>query len=90
VYADRVVVQKYLNKISGAACLDRIDLHVEVTPVSFNELSVQNAKQTDSNTIREKSDSRAETVQAKRFQADGRHALQCANGSAKSAGNLCD
>lgn len=31
-------VQKYLNKISGPL-LDRIDLHVEVTPVDFNELS---------------------------------------------------
>jgi len=31
-------VQKYLNKISGPL-LDRIDLHVEVTPVAFNELS---------------------------------------------------
>ena len=32
------VVQRYLNKISGPL-LDRIDLHVEVTPVSFEELS---------------------------------------------------
>jgi magnesium chelatase family protein len=32
------VVQKYLNKISGPL-LDRIDLHVEVTPVHFDELS---------------------------------------------------
>ena len=32
------MVQKYLNKISGPL-LDRIDLHVEVTPVSFEELS---------------------------------------------------
>jgi magnesium chelatase family protein len=32
------VVQKYLNKISGPL-LDRIDLHVEVTPVAFSELS---------------------------------------------------
>jgi len=32
------MVQKYLNKISGPL-LDRIDLHVEVTPASFNELS---------------------------------------------------
>jgi magnesium chelatase family protein len=32
------VVQKYLNKISGPL-LDRIDLHVEVTPVPFRELS---------------------------------------------------
>ncbi len=31
-------VQKYLNKISGPL-LDRIDLHVEVTPVNFSELS---------------------------------------------------
>ncbi len=35
-----MMVQKYLNKISGPL-LDRIDLHVEVTPVSFNELSSQ-------------------------------------------------
>lgn len=34
------VVQKYLNKISGPL-LDRIDLHVEVTPVPFSELSKQ-------------------------------------------------
>lgn len=32
------VVQKYLSKISGPL-IDRIDLHVEVTPVNFNELS---------------------------------------------------
>ncbi|MDA0973473.1 MAG: YifB family Mg chelatase-like AAA ATPase [Bacteroidetes bacterium] len=32
------LVQKYLNKISGPL-LDRIDLHIEVTPVSFDELS---------------------------------------------------
>lgn len=32
------IVQKYLNKISGPL-LDRIDLHVEVTPVPFHELS---------------------------------------------------
>ena len=31
-------VQKYLNKISGPL-MDRIDLHVEVLPVAYNELS---------------------------------------------------
>lgn len=32
------IVQKYLNKVSGPL-LDRIDIHIEVTPVSFDELS---------------------------------------------------
>jgi magnesium chelatase family protein len=32
------VVQRYLNKISGPL-LDRIDLHVEVTPVPFSEIT---------------------------------------------------
>jgi len=32
------LVKKYLNKISGPL-LDRIDLHVEVTPVSYDELA---------------------------------------------------
>lgn len=32
------IVQNYLNKISGPL-LDRIDLHLEVTPVSFDELA---------------------------------------------------
>ncbi|MBL0128964.1 MAG: YifB family Mg chelatase-like AAA ATPase [Flavobacteriales bacterium] len=32
------VVQKYLNKVSGPL-LDRIDIHIEVTPVPFSELS---------------------------------------------------
>lgn len=32
------VVQKYLNKISGPL-LDRIDIHIEVTPVPFSELT---------------------------------------------------
>lgn len=37
------MVQRYLNKISGPL-LDRIDLHVEVTPVSFNELAGTDGK----------------------------------------------
>lgn len=35
-----MVVQRYLSKISGPL-LDRIDLHIEVTPVQFKELSDQ-------------------------------------------------
>ncbi|MDX2361880.1 MAG: ATP-binding protein [Crocinitomicaceae bacterium] len=32
------VVQRYLNKVSGPL-LDRIDLHVEVTPVNYDDLA---------------------------------------------------
>lgn len=59
------IVQKCLNKISGLL-LDRIDLHVEVTPVLFNEKSSQR-KTEYSNTIREKV-IRARELQAKRFE----------------------
>ena len=45
-------VQKYLNRISGPL-LDRIDLHVEVTPVAFNELSAV-SNQENSESIRER------------------------------------
>jgi magnesium chelatase family protein len=57
-------VQKYLNKISGPL-LDRIDLHVEVTPVDFNELS--STKKTESSaTIRERV-IKAREIQAERY-----------------------
>ncbi len=46
------IVQKYLNKISGPL-LDRIDLHVEVTPVPFSELSKEQRSET-SKDIRER------------------------------------
>lgn len=45
-------VQKYLNKISGPL-LDRIDLHVEVTPVPFSELSTLKPQENSSH-IRER------------------------------------
>ena len=44
------VVQKYLNKVSGPL-LDRIDLHVEVTPVSFDQMTGNRPSET-SETIR--------------------------------------
>ncbi len=59
------VVQKYLNKISGPL-MDRIDLHVEVTPVSFNELS-STKKAEKSELIRERV-IQARQIQTKRFE----------------------
>ena len=57
-------VQKYLNRISGPL-LDRIDLHVEVTPVEFNELSSSDPGESSS-VIRERV-IRARQKQYKRF-----------------------
>lgn len=59
------MVQRYLNKVSGPL-LDRIDLHVEVTPVSFNELSSQKTSE-NSDAVRERV-IKAREVQAKRFE----------------------
>jgi magnesium chelatase family protein len=58
------VVQKYLSKISGPL-LDRIDLHVEVTPVNFSELSSSRPAE-KSNLIRERV-MKARAVQDARF-----------------------
>ena len=58
-------VQKYLNKVSGPL-LDRIDLHVEVTPVSFDELSSTRKTETSAN-IRERV-IKAREIQTKRFE----------------------
>jgi magnesium chelatase family protein len=58
------MVQRYLNKISGPL-LDRIDLHVEVTPVAFSELS--SSKETEpSASIRERV-IKARAIQSERF-----------------------
>lgn len=57
-------VQKYLNKVSGPL-LDRIDLHVEVTPVPFQELSKDHITE-KSKTIRERVIS-AREIQKERF-----------------------
>ncbi len=60
------VVKRYLNKISGPL-LDRIDLHVEVTPVSYDELSNYSKPSEDSKSIIERVVN-AREIQAKRFQ----------------------
>jgi magnesium chelatase family protein len=55
-------VQKYLNKISGPL-LDRIDLHVEVTPVAFSELSSIRAQERSA-------DIRDRVIKAREMQAN--------------------
>ncbi len=58
------MVQKYLSKISGPL-LDRIDLHVEVTPVNFSELASERLAEKSEN-IRERVIN-AREVQLSRF-----------------------
>jgi magnesium chelatase family protein len=59
------MVQRYLNKISGPL-LDRIDLHVEVTPVAFSELSSARTSE-HSDSVRDRV-IKAREIQAKRFE----------------------
>jgi len=61
------IVQKYLNKISGPL-LDRIDLHIEVTPVPFNDLS-KNTIAEESKDIRQRVIN-SRLIQSKRFVND--------------------
>lgn len=63
------IVQRYLNKISGPL-MDRIDLHVEVVPVSFGELTLERPSE-KSEDIRKRV-IKARTIQQERYkQADG-------------------
>jgi magnesium chelatase family protein len=80
------VVQKYLNKVSGPL-LDRIDIHIEVTPVSYDELS--NKKQGEvSASIRER------VIQARKIQEEryaARTEIHCnAQMDSKLLKEICD
>ena len=55
-------VEKYLNRISGPL-LDRIDLHIEVVPVPFEELSKKN-------TGEQSKDVRARVIKARKIQTE--------------------
>ncbi len=57
-------VQKYLGKVSGPL-LDRIDIHIEVTPVNFDQLS-DNRKSEPSANVRERV-MKAREVQTQRY-----------------------
>lgn len=79
------VVQRYLSKISGPL-LDRIDLHVEVTPVEFNELAAKSNCE-KSMSIRERV-MQARMVQEQRFKRVDH--IHCnAQMSSKAVRELC-
>ncbi|RXF68059.1 YifB family Mg chelatase-like AAA ATPase [Arcticibacter tournemirensis] len=78
-------VQKYLSKVSGPL-LDRIDLHVEVTPVNFTELTSEREAES-SDAIRERV-IKAREIQTERFQ--GVKAVYCnAQMDSKSLREIC-
>ncbi|MGN1081271.1 MAG: YifB family Mg chelatase-like AAA ATPase, partial [Acutalibacteraceae bacterium] len=61
-------VRKYLNRISGPL-LDRIDLHIEVSPVRFDELDNKNPEE-KSSAIKERVN-KARDIQMKRYAGRG-------------------
>ena len=61
-------IQKYLSKISGPL-LDRIDIHIEVPPVRYKELSDESVGE-KSEKIKERVE-RARKIQLARFRGDG-------------------
>jgi magnesium chelatase family protein len=86
------VVQRYLNKISGPL-LDRIDIHVEVVPVAFSELTNTRPVET-SDKIRERV-IQARLIQEQRFLAlsngqEGQGGIYCnAQMSSKQVLSIC-
>src|SRR5690606_20258753 len=63
------MVQKYINRVSGPL-LDRIDLHVEVTPVVFGELTSKQPTEKSTDIRRRVIAARA--IQAQRFSTSPR------------------
>ena len=61
-------ISRYINKISGPL-LDRIDIHIEVAPVKFSELSSNNFSES-SDKIKERVNA-ARSIQLKRYKNDG-------------------
>jgi magnesium chelatase family protein len=72
------VVQRYLNKISGPL-LDRIDLHVEVVPVSFMEL-------TDSKPAEKSENVRKRVMEARNLQEDRFKSIEGLHANAQMGG----
>jgi magnesium chelatase family protein len=79
------IVAKYLSRISGPL-LDRIDLHIEVTPVPFKELSATRVSETSVDIRKRVMDARE--VQKTRFEQE--EGTYCnAQMSAKQLRNYC-
>ena len=79
-------VHKYLAKISGPL-LDRIDLHIEVVPISFDELTARHNTE-KSETIRERV-IKAREIQKKRY--EGHSGIYCnAQMSSQMIKSWCD
>jgi magnesium chelatase family protein len=66
----QAAITRYMNKISGPL-LDRIDMHIEVTPVEVGELSSERSGER-SETIRERV-IRARNIQTERFRGEHIH-----------------
>lgn len=66
-----MAVRRYLNKISGPM-MDRIDLHIEVSPVPFNELSDKESGESSA-TIRERVAAAREIQTARYLNFDSIH-----------------
>lgn len=63
-------IQRYVSKISGPL-MDRIDIHIDVPAVKFNELRGRNVPEGDSSEIIRDRVMRAREVQLARFNGDG-------------------
>lgn len=63
-------ISKYINKISGPL-LDRIDIHIEVQPVKYSDLSNKNPSESSSK-IKERVN-RARYLQIERYKKDNIH-----------------
>lgn len=61
-------IERYLGKISGPL-LDRIDIHIEVTPVAYSDLEEDNTKSESSKEIRERVNN-ARVLQLERYKDD--------------------
>jgi len=74
------VVNRYLARISGPL-LDRIDIHIEVTPVSFDELTARSRAMEKSEAIRQR------VIRARQLQVERYAGMNGVYGNAMLPGN---